>query len=72
MLVSLKGGLEISGGMAVPLFSLSQRFVYLLHWHASRESVSVLPLFSMVICRLWSELLLLVLILPPQVVTIRV
>jgi hypothetical protein len=41
--VSLKAGLETSGGMGAPLFLLSQLFVYLLHWHALSESVSVIP-----------------------------
>jgi hypothetical protein len=44
MLVSSKGGLETTGGMGAPLFSLSRRFAYLLHWQALSESVSVIQL----------------------------
>ena len=40
MLVSLKGGLENTGGMGVPLFLLSQHCAYSLHWHVLSALVS--------------------------------
>jgi len=38
--VCLKGGLENTGGTPVPLFFLSQHFLYFLHWLALSELVS--------------------------------
>lgn len=45
-LVSLKGGLESTGGMGVSLCFFSQHFLYLLHWRALRELVSLYPVIG--------------------------